>query len=376
MKSLHAPLLVVYALTVACGDESSPAEANDAGAPSASGQTRSDAATPRDASALARDASAVAAPSMRDASAPIPARFASVSALPACVAGPTLEPVYKHDKPLRAFAILGDQLYLAQESDGLFVMPKDGSAPPKLARDESSYNVAVAGDTLYVRSNIGGYSLTNEQVAAAEEPERAEVGVALTSFDGHVHSWESLTCYSEERAVLSYDAMGEYDHHSLPCPVSGVVNRAGKLYATHASNTPEDDAGTSADGIYAMTFGDREDEPERIVDEAAVGPLTVTATHLYFTAEVAKDTAYLLRAPLAGGSAEPVAGPVSWRDSLVVGGETYLATSKPDCLYRIDAAKNELVPVLPLEPYTLRLEHDGTYLYLGNYEGQLSRVKL
>lgn len=371
--------LALFALCTlaACGEET-PTEdgrAPDAGAPSASSQARADASAPRGTITPPRDAS-VASPSMPDAGAPLPPRFASTSALPACTAGATPELVYKHDQPLRTFAILGDELYIAQESDGLFVMPKDGSAPPKLALDQSSYNVAVAGETLYVRANIGGFSLTKEQVATGAEPGSAEVGAALTSFDGHVHSWESLTCYSEERAVLSYDAMGEYDHHSLPCPVSGVVNRAGTLYATHASNTPEDDAGTSADGVYAMKFGDREDEPRRIVDEATVGPLTVTATHLYFTAEVAKDTHYLLRAPLSGGAAEPVAGPVSWRDTLVIGGETYLATSKPDCLYRIDAAKNELVPVLALEPYTLRLEHDGTHLYLGNYEGQLSRVKL
>jgi hypothetical protein len=374
---LMANLIALCALTAACGSEDAPNDAStpDAGAGSPVGSTARDASLPNDAT-VRRDASSGSTqnstPRVVDAGIQSDdPRFANLKPTPSCANAPELDQVYKHSASVGPLGVVGDKLYFAGADDGVWAMFKDGSAAPEQVWEGYAPTLAVAGETIYVRTNIGGFSLTPEQLAAGDEEGEAEVASSVHGFGDHVYSWEGTACYSEERAVLSYDAKGEYDLHSMPCPVGGMVGMGDAIFATHAGISDSAD-----DGVYAYTFGS-EDDPKRIVEEPGAKALTMTATHLYFTKALDDDdTRVLMRAPIAGGSAEAVAGPFSWRGAASDGKNTYVADSRSACLYRIDDAANALVPIAKLPVQSVVGTYAAPYLYLGSSDGALTRVKL
>ena len=387
MRLVPASIIALCALAVACTDEETPtppgSPTTEAGTQSAGADTGRDASIAVDASAARLDdggaprdarvgSSQNNTPRVVDAGLPSnDPRFAGVKLAPGCPSSPQFEPVSKHSSFVGAMAIVGEQLYFAAGSAGVFAMPKDGSAPPKNVWMKYAQDLAAVSNTIYVRTNIGGFSLTPEQLAAGKDSDSAEVAGDVQAFGDHVYSFEKLVCPEDKEVVIRYDASGKYDARSLPCPVLGAVGSDDVTYATHAGISD-----SALDGIYEFNFDD-EDAPKRIVEELRVGALTVTATHLYFTKHIDDKTDYLLRAPIAGGSAELVAGPFVWRGTVTDGKETYIGDGKTNCVYRVDAAANTLVPVAQLAATAGLAEgaYDAPYLYVAA-DGQISRLKL
>jgi hypothetical protein len=292
-------------------------------------------------------------------------RFANAPKLPPCDGAKPTEEIYKHNMKIYGFGLAGDQLYFAGYEEGVYAMPKDGGAPPKLVSMEFSQDLAVAGTSIYSTGAWGGVRLTAEQIAAGTEPPEVSTGSELKRVAERVYSWQEVqVCPNGTTSVSVHDAKGMSRSLTLPCRVQDVTELDGTTYALVA----DDELG---DAIYKLGA---DGKPVRIVEEDNVGyALGATSKYLYFTKEKSLSEDYLMRAPLEGGKSEVVAGPVTVNTMANDGASFYISDLKNGCLYRYDGDTDSLV-AFAKGGVAEDIAFDAQYIYLGNFSGSIRRV--
>lgn len=293
-------------------------------------------------------------------------RFENVPKPPACSEAPKAEQLYKHTMPIYGFGLVADTLYFAGYEEGVYAMPKDGSEMPRVVSTAFGRDLAVAGDSIYVSGAFGGVRLTPAQLAAAEEAEELSMDATLQSFGGLVYSWPDLpVCFTGTNTARVFTSEGEQGVLSFPCGVMAVTGVGDDVFAV-VSKSDE------SAGLYKATLGS-DDEPVQILREHGLARVGANASHVYFTKGAGADDDYLMRAPLAGGTSEVIAGPLSVNSFASDGTDMFISDAKSGCVYRFDTGNDALVPVARAG-LAEDIAFDDHYLYFGTFSGAISRV--